>query len=40
MRITMSPQDYATAFHLLSVTSRHPENIGQVIEGHVLPIPQ
>lgn len=27
MRITRSPQDYATAFHLLSVTSRHPENI-------------
>lgn len=37
MRITMSPQDYATAFRLLAVTGRHHENIGQVFEKHVLP---
>jgi SAM-dependent methyltransferase len=37
MRITMSPQDYATAFRLLAMTGRHHENIGQVFEQHVLP---
>jgi SAM-dependent methyltransferase len=37
MRITMSPQDYATAFHLLSMTSRHHENIGQVVQERILP---
>lgn len=37
MGITMSPQDYATAFRLLSSTSRHPENIGQVVEERILP---
>ncbi len=37
MRITMSPQDYATAFRLLAMTARHHENIGQVVEERVLP---
>ncbi|HZI12718.1 MAG TPA: class I SAM-dependent methyltransferase [Myxococcus sp.] len=37
MRITMSPQDYATAFRLLAMTARHHENIGQVVEQRVLP---
>jgi 2-polyprenyl-3-methyl-5-hydroxy-6-metoxy-1,4-benzoquinol methylase len=37
MGITMSPQDYATAFRLLSLTSRHHENIGQVVEERILP---
>jgi SAM-dependent methyltransferase len=36
MGITMSPQDYATAFRLLSLTSRHHENIGRVIEERLL----
>jgi SAM-dependent methyltransferase len=37
MGITMSPRDYATAFRLLSMSSRHPENIGQVVEERILP---
>jgi SAM-dependent methyltransferase len=37
MRLTLSPQDYATAFHLLSMTSRHPENIERVVQERVLP---
>jgi SAM-dependent methyltransferase len=37
MRITMSPQDYATAFRLLAMTGRHHENIGQVVEERILP---
>lgn len=37
MRITMSPQDYATAFHLLSSTSKHHLQIAGVIEERVLP---
>jgi SAM-dependent methyltransferase len=37
MRITMSPQDYATAFRLLGMTARHHENIGKVVEERVLP---
>ncbi|MFP2903650.1 class I SAM-dependent methyltransferase [Pyxidicoccus sp. 3LFB2] len=37
MGITMSPQDYATAFRLLAATARHPENIGQVVEQRLLP---
>lgn len=37
MGITMSPQDYATAFRLLASTARHPENIGRVVEERVLP---
>jgi SAM-dependent methyltransferase len=36
MRITMSPQDYATASRLLAMTARHHENIGQVVEQRVL----
>ncbi|MCY1022463.1 class I SAM-dependent methyltransferase [Pyxidicoccus sp. MSG2] len=37
MGITMSPQDYATAFRVLAATARHPENIGQVVEQRILP---
>ncbi|WP_437679048.1 class I SAM-dependent methyltransferase [Sorangium sp. So ce131] len=37
MRITMSPQDYATAFRLLSETSRHPENVAEAIRQRVVP---
>lgn len=37
MGITMSPQDYATAFRLLSLTSRHHENIGRELEARILP---
>lgn len=37
MGITMSPQDYATAFRLLAASARHPENIGQAFEERILP---
>ena len=37
MGITMSPQDYATAFRLLAASARHPENIGQIVEERILP---
>ncbi|WP_375771143.1 class I SAM-dependent methyltransferase [Archangium gephyra] len=37
MSITMSPRDYATAFRLLSLTARHHENIGRVVEERILP---
>ncbi|MDY7227842.1 class I SAM-dependent methyltransferase [Hyalangium rubrum] len=37
MGITMSPQDYATAFRLLASTARHHENIGRVVEERILP---
>jgi SAM-dependent methyltransferase len=37
MRTVMTPQDYAAAFHLLSVSSRHPENIARAVREHVLP---
>jgi SAM-dependent methyltransferase len=37
MRITMSPQDYATAFRLLATTARHHETIGQVVEERIVP---
>ncbi|OJH34115.1 class I SAM-dependent methyltransferase [Cystobacter ferrugineus] len=36
MNITLSPQDYATAFHLLARTARHHENIGQWVERSLL----
>jgi SAM-dependent methyltransferase len=36
MHITLSPQDYATAFHLLAKTARHHENIGQWVEKNLL----
>lgn len=36
MNITLSPQDYATAFHLLARTALHPENIGQWVERSLL----
>ncbi|QRK07647.1 methyltransferase domain-containing protein [Archangium violaceum] len=36
MNITLSPQDYATAFHLLAKTARHHENIGQWVERNLL----
>ncbi|NTX12983.1 class I SAM-dependent methyltransferase [Myxococcus sp. CA051A] len=37
MGITMSPQEYATAFRLLAATARHPENIARVVEERMLP---
>jgi 2-polyprenyl-3-methyl-5-hydroxy-6-metoxy-1,4-benzoquinol methylase len=37
MGITMSPRDYATAFHLLSTTSRHTDNIARVVQERLLP---
>ena len=37
MGITMSPQDYATAFRLIAASARHPENIGQAVEARILP---
>ncbi|WNG44018.1 class I SAM-dependent methyltransferase [Archangium minus] len=37
MAITLSSQDYATAFRVLAATARHPENIGQLVEERVLP---
>lgn len=41
MRITMSPQDYATAFRLLATTARHHENIGRVVHERIVPrLPQ
>ncbi|NMO13948.1 class I SAM-dependent methyltransferase [Pyxidicoccus fallax] len=37
MGITMSPQDYATAFRILAASARHPENIGRLVEERLLP---
>jgi cyclopropane fatty-acyl-phospholipid synthase-like methyltransferase len=37
MGITLSPQDYATAFRVLAATARHPENIEQAVEEKILP---
>lgn len=37
MRITMSPEEYATAFHLLSATARHHVNIGDVVQERIVP---
>jgi hypothetical protein len=37
MGITLSPQEYATAFRVLAATARHPENIGQAVEKRILP---
>ncbi len=37
MGITMSPQDYATAFRILAASARHPENILQAVEERILP---
>ncbi|MFP2931921.1 class I SAM-dependent methyltransferase [Pyxidicoccus sp. 3LG] len=37
MGITMSPQDYATAFRILAATARHPENLRQLVEERLLP---
>jgi hypothetical protein len=37
MGITMSPQDYATAFRILAASARHPENIEQAVEERILP---
>jgi SAM-dependent methyltransferase len=37
MGITLSPQDYATAFRILASTARHPENIARVVEERLLP---
>ncbi len=36
MAITMSPQDYATAFRILAATARHQENIAQVVQEKLL----
>ena len=37
MRITLTPEQYATAFGLLARTARHHENIGRFVEERVLP---
>ncbi|MBN8232715.1 class I SAM-dependent methyltransferase [Corallococcus macrosporus] len=37
MGITMSPQDYATAFRILAASARHPENIHQIVTERLLP---
>lgn len=37
MRITMSPEDYATAFRLLATTSRHHITIAEAVKERVLP---
>ncbi len=37
MGITLSPQDYATAFRILGATARHPENIARLVEERILP---
>ena len=36
MNISLSPEDYATAYHLLSETSRNTENVGAWFERHLL----
>ncbi|RKH27905.1 class I SAM-dependent methyltransferase [Corallococcus praedator] len=37
MGITMSPHEYATAFRLLTVGARHPQNIAKLVEERLLP---
>ncbi|RYZ40933.1 MAG: class I SAM-dependent methyltransferase [Myxococcaceae bacterium] len=37
MGITMSQHEYATAFRLLTVGARHPENIAKLVEERLLP---
>lgn len=37
MAITLSPQDYATAYRILAATAQHPENIGRLVEERLLP---
>lgn len=36
MGITMSPQDYATAFRILAASARHPEYLGRIVEDRLL----
>ncbi|MBZ4333407.1 bifunctional 2-polyprenyl-6-hydroxyphenol methylase/3-demethylubiquinol 3-O-methyltransferase UbiG [Corallococcus sp. AS-1-12] len=37
MAITMSPQEYATAFRLLAASARHPTNIHQIVTERLFP---
>jgi cyclopropane fatty-acyl-phospholipid synthase-like methyltransferase len=37
MAITLSPQDYATAFRILAANARHPGNIARLVEERLLP---
>ncbi|RKH72944.1 class I SAM-dependent methyltransferase [Corallococcus aberystwythensis] len=37
MGITMSPQEYATAFRLLAASATHPENIHHIVTERLLP---
>ncbi|NOK32929.1 class I SAM-dependent methyltransferase [Corallococcus exercitus] len=37
MGITMSPQEYATAFRLLAASATHPQNIHQIVTERLLP---
>ncbi|WP_223645664.1 bifunctional 2-polyprenyl-6-hydroxyphenol methylase/3-demethylubiquinol 3-O-methyltransferase UbiG [Corallococcus sp. EGB] len=37
MGITLSPREYATAFHLLAAAARHPRNIHQLVTERLLP---
>lgn len=37
MAITLSPQDYATAFRILAATARHPELLRKLLEERIIP---
>jgi len=37
MNITLSPQDYAHAYRILSSTARNPENVERVVQERLLP---
>jgi len=37
MYITLSPEDYAVAFRILSANDRHPLNLAELVENRVAP---
>jgi len=37
MAITLSPEEYATAFRLMTATATHPQNISRVVRERLLP---
>ena len=37
LAITLSPEEYATAFRLMAASATHPQNIAQVVEERLLP---
>jgi len=37
MRITLSPEDYAAAFRILSANDRHHLNLAEIVEDRVAP---